>query len=157
MKKELLKGFMMLLLIVVMAIASAAVSNAQSNRRVVATIPFEFSIDYKTLPAGDYTIQTLASAGDALLIQKVDGSTSVFRQSNAIDSLGKESPACLVFHRYGQRYFLAEVWNGSNSGGRRLPKSNPERAFERELDNIGSNTSPAESGYEAIVVLASAR
>src|SRR5687768_14475291 len=72
MTKEILKGFMMVLLIVVMALASAAVSNAQpanqSANQIVAAIPFEFSIDYKTMPAGTYLFQTVATAGDALLI-----------------------------------------------------------------------------------------
>jgi len=156
MKKEMLKGFTMLLLIVVMAIAGAAISNAQSSRKTVATIPFEFSIDYKTMPAGEYVVQALASAGDALLIQKVDGSTSVLRQANLVEGIAKESPARLVFHRYGQHYFLAEVWNGTETG-RRLLKSRAEQAFESELASISSKTELAESGYEAIVVLASDR
>ena len=153
MKKEMLKGFTMLLLIVVMAIASAAVSNAQSSRKIVATIPFEFSIDYKTMPAGEYVVQTLASAGDALLIQKVDGSTSVLRQANLVESLGKESPARLVFHRYGQHYFLAEVWNGTETG-RRLLKSKAEQAIESELASISSKSEMAQSSYAAVEVLA---
>ena len=153
MKKEMLKGFTMLLLIVVLAIASALVSNAQSSQKIVATIPFDFTIDYKTMPAGDYVVQTLQSAGDALLIQKVDGSTSVLRQANVVERIGKESLARLVFHRYGQHYFLAEVWNGTETG-RRLLKSKPEQAFESELASISSKSELAERSYAAVEVLA---
>lgn len=156
MKKEMLKGFTMLLLIVVMAIASAVVSNAQSSQRIVATIPFEFSIDYKTMPAGDYVIQALSSAGDALLIQKTDGSTSVLRQANVVAEVAKESRPRLVFHRYGRHYFLTEVWNGTQNG-RRLPKSKAERVFEDELANISSRSELVQSSYEAVEVFALAR
>ncbi len=160
MKKEILKAFMMVLLIVVMALANAAVSNAQPAKQIVAAIPFEFSVDYKTMPAGTYVFQTVATAGDALLIQNVDGTTSALRQADAIESIEKKSTARLVFHRYGERYFLAEVWNGSangDRGGRRLMKSEAERAFERELASLSSKSELAQSSYEAIEVIASLR
>ena len=58
MKKQLLKGFTMLTLIAVIALASVvatATANPQASSRVVANIPFEFSVGYKTMPAGEYT------------------------------------------------------------------------------------------------------
>jgi len=168
MKKEILKGFMMVLLIVVMALANAAVSNAQAvkepAKQISAAIPFEFSIDYKTMPAGTYVFQTVATAGDALLIQNVDGTTSALRHAGAIESRENKSPskslARLVFHRYGQRYFLAEVWNGSGNGDRdgwRLMKSEAERALESELASLSLKSELAGNSYEAIEVLASLR
>jgi hypothetical protein len=67
----------MLLGIFAVAFVTAVASNAQSSnsaanksaRQLVADIPFEFSIDYKTMPAGEYVVQTVATAGDGLLIQ----------------------------------------------------------------------------------------
>ena len=58
--------------------------------------------------------------------------------------------ARLVFHRYGERYFLAEVWSGSDSTGRQLMKSRQERAIERELASI-------QGSYETVEVLAALR
>jgi hypothetical protein len=155
MKKEILKGFAMLMLIVALALATAVASaNAQSANRVVTDIPFEFSIDYKTMPAGEYIVQTVATAGDALLIQSADGKTSALRPSEATERMKNKPTARLVFHRYGQHYFLAEVWNGTDSPGRQLMKSLSERAIECELASIPSKSDLAQSTYETIEVVA---
>ena len=59
MKKELLKGFTMLALTVALALATAAASNAQTSNRIVADIPFEFTVGGQTLPSGQGTCTTL--------------------------------------------------------------------------------------------------
>jgi hypothetical protein len=68
--------------------------------------------------------------------------------------LQKNAAARLVFHRYGQRYFLAEVWNGADKVGRQLMKSRDELAIERELASISSKSEMAQSCYETVEVLA---
>ena len=157
MKKELLKGFTMLMLIVVLALATAVASaNAQPANKLVADIPFEFSVDYKTMPAGEYSVQTVATAGDALMIQSADGKTTVLRPCEATERAGKKAAARLVFHRYGQRYFLAEVWNGAGAG-QQLMKSRSEHDIEQELASITSKSELAQKSYEIVEVLATVR
>jgi hypothetical protein len=149
-----------LLGIVVLAFVTAVAANAQSVNsaakssisRLVADIPFEFSVDYKTMPAGKYTLQTLATASDALLIQSLDGTTSALRPSEAIERSQKSATARLVFRRYGQRYLLVEVWSGDKTG-RQLMKSGDELATERELANTFSK-SDAQRSYETVEVMA---
>ena len=162
MKKELLKGFTMLMLIVALALASAVVSaNAQSSKsnRVVADIPFEFSVGYFTMPAGEYSAKLAARASDAsiiqLMIQSGDGTISAVRLSEATKRMENKTPARLVFHRYGQRYFLAEVWNGTDNTGRQLLQSLEERAIERELATTKDQT--AKTTYEIVEVAAAFR
>ena len=156
MKKELLKGFTMLALIVALALATAVVSaNAQpAANKVVANVPFEFSVGYKALPAGEYSVQTIASAGDGLLIQSADGRISALRLSDATDRIKDKSHARLVFHRYGERYFLAEVWTGTDNTGRQLRKSQEERAIESELTVAAANNHATQALYETVEVLA---
>jgi hypothetical protein len=111
MKREFMKGFTMLVLVVMLALSLAVVSaNGQSTaNRVVANVPFEFSVGYKALPAGAYSVQSIVSC-DGLLIQSADGKTSALRLSEATRQIKEKPKARLVFHRYGERYFLAEVW-----------------------------------------------
>ena len=155
MKKELLKGFTMLLLVVVIALATAVASaNAQSAKNVVADIPFEFSVGYKTMPAGEYSVRSIVSAGDALMIQSADAKVTALRQSEATTKMKNNNHARLVFHRYGERYFLAEVWNGADSAGRQLLKSQEERAIESELASISSQGQTAKSTFEIVEVAA---
>lgn len=158
MKRQFLKGFTMLMLVVVLALATAVISaNAQSSNKVVADVPFEFSVGYKTMPVGEYSVQIVASAGNALLIQNVDAKTSALRLSEATDRLKNSSQARLVFHRYGERYFLAEVWNGADITGRQLLKSLEERAIEGELASIASTSDESHTTYEIVEVVAKLR
>jgi hypothetical protein len=158
MKKELLKGFTMLMLVVVLGLATAVASaNAQSANKVFADIPFEFSVGYKTMPAGEYTVQTVATAGNSLMIQSADGKMAAVRLSEETRPIKNKTAARLVFHRYGERYFLAEVWNGVDLKGRQLLKSQEESAIERELASILSNHATEKNTYETVEVIATYR
>jgi len=155
MKKEFLKGLTMLLFIVVLALATAVVSaNAQSANRVVADIPFEFSVGYKAMPAGEYAVETVTSSGNAVMIRSTDGNRAAIRLTEERARIKNKTQARLVFHRYGARYFLAQVWNGVDLTGRQLIKSQEESAIEGELANINSKSELAQSSYETIEVLA---
>ena len=140
MKKELLKGFTMLVLVAVLAF-STAVASGQSNNanKLSANIPFEFNVGYKTMAAGEYTVQTVVSAGDALLIKSADAN---------------KRHARLVFNRYGDRYFLAEVWNGVDDIGRQLLKSEEERAVEREFAIASAEREADHATYQRIEIAA---
>jgi hypothetical protein len=152
MKKELLKGFAMLMLVVGLALATAVVSaNAQSANKVVADIPFEFSVGYKSMPAGEYMLRSITTSGDALMIQSADSRVTALRQSEAT-AQNKDNHARLIFHRYGERYFLAEVWNGADVTGRQLLKSQEERAIESELARITSQGETAKNTFEIVEV-----
>jgi hypothetical protein len=150
MKKELLKGFTMLALTVALAFATAAASNAQSSNRIVADIPFEFTVGGQSLPAGQYAVRAANSQGNTLIVQSDDAKSSAMRLTNPIRPNKTNEQARLVFHRYGERYFLAEVWSGSDGAGRQLLKSREERAIERE-------STLAQGSYETIEVLAALR
>ena len=158
MKREFLKGSMMLVLIVTLALTTAVASaNAQLNaNKVVADVPFEFSVGYKALPAGTYSVQSIVRAGDRLLIQSTDGKISALRLSEATQRIKERPQARLVFHRYGERYFLAEVWNGIDNTGRQLKKSQEERAIADELmlASAKENAHAANDIYEIVEVLA---
>ncbi|MDQ1728452.1 MAG: hypothetical protein QOD33_577 [Pyrinomonadaceae bacterium] len=156
MKKELLKGFTMVVLILVLALVSAVASaKAQSANKVAADVPFEFSVGYKTMPAGAYQVEVLTSAGDALMIQSADRGRSAVRLSEATEKAKNKPHARLVFHRYGQQYFLAEVWNGMDNSGRQLKTSQDELTLQKQLAAIPAND--PKTAYETIEVLASLR
>jgi hypothetical protein len=159
MKRELLKGFMMLAVIIALALVTAVASaNAQTvnGNKVVADVPFEFSVGYKAMPAGEYSVQTI-SVDNGLLIQSADGKALALRQSDETARIKDKPQAHLVFHRYGDRYFLAEVWNGADNTGRQLMKSQEERAIEREFVNTSATNPMAHARqtiYETVEILA---
>jgi hypothetical protein len=155
MKKELVKGFTMLMLLVAVAFATAVVSaNAQSNRKVVADIPFEFVAGNQTMSAGKYAFARETAPENALVIRKDDVKASALLMTSGIPPKSGETNARLIFHRYGERYFLVEVWSGANETGRQLAKSRQERAIESELASISSKSEWALSRCEIVEVVA---
>jgi hypothetical protein len=153
MKKEIAKGFAMLTLIVAIALATAVVSaNAQSSRLVVADIPFDFVVGDQTMPAAEYRVRP--ALGSGLIIQSADANNSAMRLTSGIESRKNKTQARLVFHRYGNRYFLSEVWTGGRDSGLQLNTSSQERAAAREFAAIARIT---KSTYETVEVLATLR
>jgi hypothetical protein len=154
MNKDILKGLTIFTLMVALAILTSVVSaNAQSQNTVVANIPFEFVVGSQTLPAGEYIVRQVTSDGSALVIQGSANGESAVRLTETINGIKKRTQARLVFHRYGDNYFLAQVWTGYTTG-RALAKSKHRRAIERELASIPSKSAPAQSPYETIELVA---
>jgi hypothetical protein len=124
----------------------AACASAQSLK-VSANVPFNFVVDKATLPAGAYSIDAISSSGSkTLLIQNRDARIQMVTLPNSAESLHPSSSTCLVFHRYGDRYFLAQIWVAGNNSGRQFRMS-------RHETEVATNTQPAQD----VIVLASLR
>jgi hypothetical protein len=152
MKKQMIKGFTMFTLIVALALVTAVVSANGQSQAVKADIPFEFAVGDKTLPSGEYAIRSATAGGAAMMVRSENTKNSALRLTNAIEDKRSGGQVKLVFHRYGERYFLAEVWTGES--GRELLKSRQERAIERELASIPSKGGSARARYERVEILA---
>jgi hypothetical protein len=152
MQRQILKGLTMLMVTLALAAASAVVANGQSKQKLIAQVPFDFVVAEKTLRSGEYHVRAINQAGDAISIKSVDGD-QVLRLSSPRMRSGRQMSAKLVFHRYGNTYFLSQIWMAGESTGRELAKTRGERAVERELKTIASNK-PA---YEVVEVIALAR
>ena len=157
MKNQILKGLTMLLLIAGVALMVALVSAHAQSRSVVANIPFEFEVGGTTLKAGEYSVKAFTANADALLITSDDSKDRAIRFSNTIEARNVPKQAKLVFHRYGQRYFLSEVWTQGERTGRQLLKSSAERAIEGQLAAISSKSELARSSYERVEIVAMVR
>ncbi|HEU5239357.1 MAG TPA: hypothetical protein VFU37_19660, partial [Pyrinomonadaceae bacterium] len=135
MNRHVAKGLTMVMLVVGLALASAAVANGQGER-ITAQVPFDFIVADKTLSSGRYEVARATNGGEALAIRSA-AKTEAVRLASRVDSKnGQIMNAKLVFHRYGETYFLSEVWPGGTSQGRQLAKSKQERGMERELGKI---------------------
>ena len=158
MSNQIVKRFTMLMLVVGLAFAATAVSaNAQTtSAHVIANIPFEFVVGTATLPAGKYTVRAATSNSEALRISSRDTESSAIRLSSLVKDKSEKRKARMVFHRYGQQYFLAEVWSGDNYG-RQVFESKRERNLRREIEMIASKTNSASEGYQIVEVVALAR
>lgn len=108
----------------VMALAFAVNANAQAKAQ--ADVPFSFIVGEKALPAGTYDVKDLSMS--AVLVQSAHGSASAMVQIHSAEKLSAQSPK-LVFHKYGDHYFLYQVWNGERNG-MELRKSRLEKELQ---------------------------
>ena len=141
MKKAVTKGFIKIGLLAAMTIMVAGVSaNAQSlEYRLTANIPFDFTVANKKLPAGKYWIRRGQSSNGDLLMQisSTDGQSNVYRLTIPVTRLNPNREGTLVFHRYGDDYFLFQVWPAGGNTGRALPQSRTERELARKAEDNG--------------------
>ena len=124
------------LLSVMLLVTSVASAQAQSfANRITANIPFDFSVGEKKLPAGTYSISRAnQNIGDAVLsVADDDGHAKVFRLASPAQRWRVNSKATLVFHHYGDQYFLFQVWPAGASTGRQFARSRREREIHRKL------------------------
>jgi hypothetical protein len=94
------------------------------------TIPFAFSVSNTTMAPGHYRI---ASNSDAsVVIRNLDQGTAVFSTIVAPEQASYGS-CQLLFHRYGERYFLSQILCPSKSLSVDLPVTRREQRARRLL------------------------
>ncbi|HTT20844.1 MAG TPA: hypothetical protein VMG82_18055 [Candidatus Sulfotelmatobacter sp.] len=92
-----------------------------------ADIPFSFIINGATLPAGEYSVKSADVTGKVLLISDLNSHTNNLILANSCRSGKVATKDKLVFHRYGDRYFLNQIWVAGNDAGHELPTSRREK------------------------------
>jgi hypothetical protein len=132
-RKTMKKQALMIVATVGFLIALSTVSAfAQTQDPITAKIPFEFSVNGKTLPAGTYTAGKMLSGG-VVIVRSEDRKVVVTSIANVAAS-NKETATQLTFHRYGNQYFLAKIEiEGAN--GLELPKTKAERQAAKQADD----------------------
>lgn len=136
MKKKILSIVAALTLIVPVSI----IGFAGLSGRVNANIPFDFTVGNKEFKAGRYSVDRLSvsHSSDTLIIRSADNSEAANFNVSRVGAKG-ESQARLVFNRYGNQYFLAQIFDGQNNEGYGLLKSKSERELAKKRDIITQN------------------
>jgi len=103
-----------------------SVPMTQAQARAKANVPFRFNLEQQSMPAGAYEITT---AGERLLaVRNLDTMKSCL-VLESIHMQDSRAQAKLVFHKYGDQYFLAEIWDGSDIGIQ-IPESKREKEMK---------------------------
>ena len=96
---------------------------------VVADVPFAFTVAGETFPAGRYIVKPADEHSVRIFRPQTTG---IFVPTHAsVKTTSDETK--LVFHRYGDSYFLAEVWNGGGIG-KELFRSKAEKEIIARLN-----------------------
>ena len=137
--------------------AAVASADAQNLRPIKAKIPFAFSLGDKELAAGEYTFSRLSEfANNKTMLVSMGSSTPMFRSILEAQILTPKNKSTLVFHRYGEQYFLEQIWTAGERDGTQLPESRSERTIRRKLAQTRqSNLSGKVMKVDSVEIVAS--
>jgi hypothetical protein len=106
------------------ALASVAPVHAQQDVRVTARVPFEFAVGNANLPPDTYRLSRVNGHQEMLLLR--GDRTGAFVRTIQERLARDGAPPSLLFHRYGNQYFLREVrWE--ETARLDLPETKAER------------------------------
>jgi hypothetical protein len=107
----------------------ATVSACAQSNNLKADVPFNFVVAGKTLIGGEYTIRSEKAAPQhELSINRMARSSVVFLAVPCLSSKGSKpsNQTKLVFDRYGDQYFLSEIWVKGSRVAQKLLRSHRE-------------------------------
>ena len=111
--------------------------NGQSGELTVR-VPFEFTAGTTTLSAGTYLVTRDSVSSTFLSVRNLQQTPLAVLSNTPLPPSGQSNePTRLVFMRYGQRYFLREVWF-MNDAGLTLPVTPQERISAEERPHTAS-------------------
>jgi hypothetical protein len=112
---------------------AAATCLGQSKRGdVIANIPFPFMVGDHALPPGRYKITPIGETNLRIYAPNCQG---VLVQTHSVVGTPPEGIGKMTFHRYGDAYFLSEVWVAANGTGRQLFTSRAEKEVAKRTDS----------------------
>lgn len=123
-----MKNYAAIALVACVAFVTLTVTTSHAQVLMKVDVPFSFRAGHGTLPAGQYSI-TRAGIGQSILLSS--GRRGVEIMTPASTEGQKVETAKLVFHRYGNEYFLAEVWTNTDDSVRNLAVSQRERQMAK--------------------------
>jgi len=106
-----------------------AAAQLPTDQKLVSKVPFEFVAAGKVVPAGQYTVQKVTDGIPVISIKNRDANVALLSSTGTMESKAAASQCALVFHKYGDRYFLAAI----RIEGSKTVMSLPENKAEAEL------------------------
>ena len=115
----------------------------QNSQRLIVNVPFGFGAGSTMLPAGEYKVDLNLAPGTVAL-QAIEHKKAALVVTHATQTAHERGPARLVFKRYGDQYFLSQIWSAFTGYGRQIPPT------KREMEMARNATEPSQE----IVILA---
>ena len=129
--KHMKKAFALSGLLVLLTFASAL---GQSDRQTIIHIPFNFSVGEKTFPAGKYVIERTWKTSDSVwVIKRKDNVGKAMLLTRPVRANETQQETRLVFHQYGDLYFLTAFWTAGDQAGREVQMSDREKALDKTI------------------------
>jgi hypothetical protein len=113
----------------------AGKAKAQIIGDIAVKVPFQFYAGNAKLPAGEYRIHVVDDSGLTMMeITSADGSTSALFQVQETDAKDTPTKSELIFNKYGDQYFLADLFDEGESSGSEVLKSRYEQRISKNTE-----------------------
>lgn len=150
MKTQFLKLFTLSFAFVIVSAFSATTALAQYGAPLKVEIPFNFYVGNERFTAGKYEVKRLGT--NSFQIQNQAGNAEILAQATIVLGENKSiENAKLIFNRYGNKYFLRQIFTARFLEGRGLYESKTEKTLRRGLKN--DNETAIKTKAEQIAVL----
>ncbi len=107
-------------------------AHAQIMGELEANIPFEFHVGSSKLPPGKYVIHMLDDSSLTVMeITSADGSTSALFDVQSAEAKSAPAKNELIFNKYGNRYFLAKLFDEGEPDGSKVVESPYEKRISK--------------------------
>ena len=106
----------------------------QSDRQTIIYIPFNFTAGEKQFPAGNYVFERIWKNTDSVwVVRRKDNVGKAMLLTRPVRANEAQEETRLVFHQYGDLYFLSEIWTAGDATGREIQTSDRERGLDKTV------------------------
>jgi hypothetical protein len=136
MKLQETKGHYQLLSLFIALVFALAMYPTKTQAQIIgnieANIPFQFYVGNAKFPPGNYTIHVLDNSDLTLMeISSADGKMSALFDVRDAEANSAPAKGELIFNKYGNRYFLAKLFDETNPNGSAVIESRYEKRMEK--------------------------
>jgi len=117
--------------LVVLSLVLTAAGYAQTVAK--ADVPFAFTVADQTIPAGTCLVRAAGSNSDALWIGNEADKVAAYALPLRTESLEPSERTVMVFHKYGDRYFLSGIERAGTSAGYKMRETKVEKELRAQM------------------------
>ena len=125
------------MLAIVVTLMPLLASAQLGSNGVVANVPFQFRAGNTVIPAGQCDVQRAGTDLRTLLIRNSSGKIALFTMAQMVSATKGSSGNALIFHKYGERYFLSGIRVAGSPIAYQLPEGKAEG--ELRAQNVASS------------------
>ena len=117
------KWMLTMTLVLLSGLASAQLT---SEQKIVAQVPFEFTVANKIVPAGKCIVQPATMNARTLMIRNAGATVNLFASATLSETKKAAGQYALVFNHYRNQYFLSGIKLEGSKTIYMLPESKAE-------------------------------
>jgi hypothetical protein len=128
------KQFLILIAIAAFTVGLNTNAFGQAGKTADANVKFDFQIGDRLYPAGNYRIESISRQSDNILRIRSLGDANKNQIIVAtLLNAGKGQAARLVFQKYGENYFLSNIFLDTEQWGYSIRPSRRQRESTKDL------------------------